>query len=160
MVYSVRLVGQRAASAEPNNIMPALTETEESIVTQKTRELCAAIVSHPEFQASQQRIEAFMTNEAARSQYESVVTKGQALQQKQQQAQPLEDAEIAAFEAERDALLKNAVARGFMEAQDRLHSLQHSILKPINKTLELGRVPTAEDLEESCGHGGCGCHDH
>ena len=139
--------------------MPTLTE--ETIVTQKTRELCEAIVSDSEFQAHQQRIEAFMADEKARGQYESVVAKGQGLQEKQQKSQPLDDAEIAAFEAERDALLNNAVARGFMEAQDRLHALQKSIQKQISKTLEIGRLPTEEDLAECCdSHGGCGCHGH
>jgi len=139
--------------------MPTLTE--ETAVTQKTRELCDAIVSDPEFQASQQRIEAFMADEKARGQYESVVTKGQVLQEKQQKSQPLDGAEIAAFEAERDALLNNAVARGYMEAQDRMHAIQHSIQKQISKTLELGRVPSEEDLAECCNsHGGCGCHSH
>jgi hypothetical protein len=34
------------------------------------------------------------------------------------------------------------------------------VQKFISKTLELGRLPGAEDLEEGCGHGGCGCHEH
>ena len=49
-------------------------------------------------------------------------------------------------------------ARGFIDAQEEMHELQHTIQKQINKTLELGRVPNPEDLAEgSCGHG-CGCH--
>lgn len=134
------------------------TLTEESILTTKTRELCEAIAANPGFQASQQRIEAFMADEIARAQYEAVVNKGQALQEKQQRSLPLDGAEVAEFEKQREALLGNAVARGFIEAQDEMHKLQSSIHKQINKTLELGRVPSAEDLEEgSCGHG-CGCH--
>lgn len=137
--------------------MPTLTE--ETVLTRKTRELCEALVAQPEFQACQQRIEAFMSDEIARAQYEAVVTKGQALQEKQQRSLPLDGAEIAEFEKQREALINNPVAKGFMEAQEQMHELQHSIQKPINKTLELGRVPTAEDLEESScdGHGGCGC---
>lgn len=138
-------------------IMPTLTE--ESVLTLKARELCEAIVANPDFQASQQRIEAFMADEIARAQYEAVVNKGQELQEKQQRSQPLGGSEIAEFEKQREALLANAVARGFIEAQDEMHKLQNSIKKQINKTLELGRVPSAEELEESScdGHGGCGC---
>ncbi|MFM2293639.1 MAG: hypothetical protein RLZZ350_52 [Verrucomicrobiota bacterium] len=133
--------------------------TANDIIGSKTRELCEAIVAQPGFRASFARIEAFMDNEAARSQYERVVNKGQELQSKQQAAQPMDATEIAAFEQDREALLANPVARGFIEAQDELHDLQHSVQKQINKTLQLGRVATAEDLEEkgSCGTG-CGCH--
>jgi cell fate (sporulation/competence/biofilm development) regulator YlbF (YheA/YmcA/DUF963 family) len=138
--------------------MQTLVDTD--IITDKTRELCEAIVAQPTFQASFQRIETFMANDQARGQYESVVNKGQALQEKQQRALPLDGAEIASFEKEREALLANPVARGFIEAQDEIHELQHAIQKQINKTLQLGRVPSTEDLEEgSCGHG-CGCHGH
>ncbi len=135
------------------------TLTEETVLTRKTRELCEALVAQPEFQACQQRIEAFMSDEIARAQYEAVVNRGQALQEKQQRSVALDPAEIAEFEKQREALLNNPVAKNFMEAQEQMHELQHSIQKPINKTLELGRVPTAEDLDE--GHcdapGGCGC---
>ena len=100
-----------------------------------------------------------MGDEAARSQYERVVNKGQELHQKQHAAQPVDAAEIAAFEKDREALMANPVARGFIEAQDELHGLQHGIQEQINKTLQLGRLPGAEDFEEkgSCGSG-CGCH--
>jgi cell fate (sporulation/competence/biofilm development) regulator YlbF (YheA/YmcA/DUF963 family) len=136
------------------------TPVGEDVVTQKARELCEAIVSQPNFRASHQRIEAFLADDQARGHYESVMTKGQALQEKKQRALPLNDEEIAAFEKDREALLQHPVARGFLEAQEELYQLQHSIQKQITMTLELGRVPGPEDLAgESCGHG-CGCHDH
>ena len=87
----------------------------------------------------------------------SLMSKGQALQEKQHSGQPLEPAEISAFERDRDALLKNPVASGFLDAQEEMHDLQHSVQKFVAKTIELGRIPAAEDLAEgSCGHG-CGC---
>ena len=141
-----------------NIITNMQTLVEETILTLKTRELCEAIVANPEFQANQQRIEAFMADEIARAQYEAVVNRGQALQEKQQRSLPLDGAEVAEFEKQREALINNPVAKSFMEAQEQVHELQSSIQKQVNKTLELGRVPAAEDLEEgSCGQG-CGCH--
>ncbi len=133
--------------------------SENNIITEKTRELCEAIAAQPGFRASFQRIESFMADSLSRGQYENVVTKGQQLQEKQQSAQPLDPTEIAAFEKDREALLANPVAKNFIEAQEEIHELQHSIQKQINKTLQLGRTPTADDLKEegSCGHG-CGCH--
>jgi len=133
---------------------------EENVIGKKTKELCQAIVEQPEMSSIRGRIDAFMSNTVARGQYDTVTTKGQALQEKQSRSLPLDNAEIADFEKHREALLNNPVARGFLDAQEELHELQHSIQKYVSKTLELGRVPLAADLEESsCGHG-CGCHDH
>ena len=57
---------------------------EASPVMQKTKELVQTILDQPNMQSIRQRIDAFMGNEQARSQYDSLVNKGQALQQKQQ----------------------------------------------------------------------------
>ena len=92
-------------------------------------------------------------------QYDGVVAKGQALQEKQQNALALTDVEISDFEQHRDALLKNPVARSFIDAQQELRDVQESIQRHVKKTFELGRLPSAEDLAGGCcgdGHG-CGC---
>ena len=67
------------------------TTTEETVIMQKTRELCDTIVAQPEFQAMQRQIAQFMSDEQAKSQYQSVVERGELLQQKQQMGAPLED---------------------------------------------------------------------
>jgi cell fate (sporulation/competence/biofilm development) regulator YlbF (YheA/YmcA/DUF963 family) len=146
--------------------MPKLADTnksnmqtmiEESPVIRKTKELCQIILEQPEVRSIRQRIDAFISDEKARTQYEGLVTKGQALQQKQQQSLPLTGEEIADFEQERDTLLSNPVARGFLDAQEELHQVQESIQKYVNKTLELGRLPSEEEMEaSSCGHA-CSC---
>jgi cell fate (sporulation/competence/biofilm development) regulator YlbF (YheA/YmcA/DUF963 family) len=129
-----------------------------TIIEEKTQELCRAIIAQPEMIAIRKRIDTFMADDTARGQYETLMTKGQALQEKQQHGQPLEPAEISDFETKRETLLKNPVATGFLDAQEELHKMQSSIQKQIAKTIELGRLPAAADLEEgSCGHG-CGCH--
>ncbi len=127
-------------------------------IEEKTQELCQAIVAQPEMIAIRKRIDNFMADDSARGQYEILMNKGQELQQKQHQGQALEPAEISDFESKREALLKNPVATSFLDAQEELHKLQSSIQKQISKTIELGRLPVAADLEEgSCGSG-CGCH--
>jgi cell fate (sporulation/competence/biofilm development) regulator YlbF (YheA/YmcA/DUF963 family) len=127
-------------------------------IEEKTRELCQTLIAQPEMLAIRKRIDTFMADAGTRGQYEMLMGKGQALQEKQQSGQPLAPAEISDFETSREALLKNPVATGFLDAQEELHAIQHSIQKHVTKTLELGRLPTAEDLDEgSCGHG-CGCH--
>jgi len=134
------------------------TQTDENVILRKTKELCHAIVTQPEMMSIRQRIDSFMADAGARGQYETVASKGQALHEKQHRGQALDSAEVSEFEKHRDALLQNPVAKGFLDAREELHEIQHSIQKYVSKTLELGRVPAAEDLEDhSCGDG-CGCH--
>ena len=136
-------------------------QIEQDVILEKTKALCQTIVDQPAMISLRRRIDAFMADKSACGQYETVVNKGQALHEKQAQGRQLENAEIADFEKHRDALLSNPVAHGFLDAREKLHEIQHSIQKYVSKTLELGRVPEAADLEgHSCGHGGCGCHDH
>ena len=109
-------------------------------------------------QALRQRIDTFMADEQTKTQYDGLIAKGQALQEKQQQSQPLTGEEIADFEQHRDALLKNPVAREFLDAQQELHEVQESIHKYVSKTLELGRLPSEDELcSDGCGDHGCGC---
>ena len=109
-------------------------------------------------QALRQRIDNFMADEQTRMQYDGLIAKGQALQQKQQQSVPLTGEEISDFEQHRDALLKNPVAREFVDAQQELHEVQESIQKYVSKTLELGRLPSEDELcSGGCGDHGCSC---
>src|SRR5438045_1901390 len=127
-------------------------------IEEKTQELCATIVAQPEMASIRKRIDTFMADATAKGQYETVLNKGNALHEKQHHGQPLDGVEVAEFEKQRDTLLQNPVAKGFLDAQEELHEIQHSIQKLVTKTFELGRVPTPADLEEgSCGSG-CGCH--
>jgi cell fate (sporulation/competence/biofilm development) regulator YlbF (YheA/YmcA/DUF963 family) len=129
---------------------------EDSAVIVKTRELCAQIASDPLFLKLQENVERFLNDDAARLQYQSVHERGEELHQKQHAGMQLGAAEIREFEAARDALLDNDVAREFLEAQQQLERLQKEIGKYVGLTLELGRVPTSEDLEEASGGGCCG----
>ena len=137
------------------------TTIEETPILQKTRELCQTILEQPTIRSIRERIDAFMGNQQARAQYDGLMSKGQALQQKQQMSLPLTGEEISDFEQHRDALLENPVARAFLDAQEELHNVQQSIQKYVSKTLELGRMPTEEELSSGgCGEG-CGCgHSH
>jgi cell fate (sporulation/competence/biofilm development) regulator YlbF (YheA/YmcA/DUF963 family) len=129
----------------------------ESPVMQKTRELCQTILDHPDMQSIRQRIDAFMGDEKTRTEYENLVSKGQALQQKQQNSTPLSGEEVADFENHRDVLLQNPTARAFLDAQEELHDVQKSVQRYVNRTLELGRLPTEDEMNNSsCGHG-CDC---
>jgi len=112
---------------------------EETAITRKTRELCQMILDEPSMQALRQRIDTFMADEETRAQYDGLIAKGQALQEKQQKSVALTGEEISEFEQQRDSLLKNPVARGFLDAQQELHA-----------------VPSEDELSAGC----CGEHEH
>src|SRR5262249_54782692 len=97
--------------------------TTEDTVLQKTKELCQAITELPQFQAIRGRIDAFMADEQAQAQYQSVMEKGQSLNQKQQFGGSISHDEIADFETHREALVNNPVASGFINAQEELHKI-------------------------------------
>jgi cell fate (sporulation/competence/biofilm development) regulator YlbF (YheA/YmcA/DUF963 family) len=133
--------------------------SDDTLISRKTRELCQAILDEPSVQALRKNIDSFMADETTRTQYDGVVSKGQALQQKQQMSATLTDEEIADFEQHRDALLRNPVASDYLDAQQQLRDIQESIQRHVKKTFELGRLPSEEDLAGGCcsdGHG-CGC---
>ena len=103
----------------------------------------------------------FMADEAARSAYEAVVGKGEVLRHKQHHGETVGDTELAAFERERESLLRNPVAMAFIDAQSELHEVRKSVEQHVALTLELGRLPREEDLGGGCGcDSGCGCHGH
>jgi cell fate (sporulation/competence/biofilm development) regulator YlbF (YheA/YmcA/DUF963 family) len=136
--------------------------TQDTLITEKTRELCQAILDQPDMVSARESIQKFIGDENAKGQYEKLMAKGQALQQKQQRSEQLNGEEISAFEKERETLLSNPVARGFLEAQEEMHHVHQSINQFVSKTLELGRMPTEADFESEGGCGdGCGCgHSH
>ena len=134
------------------------TTIEESAVIQKTKELCQTILELPEYVQMRDRIDAFMADEPVRGQYDSLMIKGQILQQKQQAGIPLDGGEIMEFEKLREGFLENPVARGFLDAQEDMQKLQQSVAQYVSKTFELGHVPDESELDSGGGCGsGCGC---
>jgi cell fate (sporulation/competence/biofilm development) regulator YlbF (YheA/YmcA/DUF963 family) len=128
---------------------------ETTAVLEKTRELCQTIVAQPGFQAARGHLDAFLADDQARRQYQLVAAKSQELQARQYQGQQLSQEELTTYEAERQALVNNPIARNFLEAQEHLHQMQGTITRYVARTLELGRVPNPEDFE-GCSPG-CAC---
>lgn len=134
-----------------------------SAVMTKTKELCAAIAEDGEYKALLETVETFLNDDAAKEQYQGVHQRGEELQQKQGAGIELSEAEVGEFESAREALLANPVAKNFLEAQNSLQGVQMAIGKYVGMTLELGRVPGPEDMQEESGccggsgGGGCGC---
>jgi cell fate (sporulation/competence/biofilm development) regulator YlbF (YheA/YmcA/DUF963 family) len=131
----------------------------EDAIAQKTRELCETIVQQPRFQSIRQRVESFLADPEAKSQYERLSDLGRQLHDKQEKGLTLTSAEIASFDRQRESFSSNPVASAFVEAQGEMHEIQEQIALCVSKTLELGAVPSDEDLAGECGCGSdCGCH--
>ena len=128
-------------------------------VDEKIRDLCQAIIERPDFSDLRRRIDAFMADEKVKYEYQMLNDSGAMLQQKQQHGAPITEEEIGRFEALRDSFMKNPVATEFLDTQQEVSRVQDNILKHVQKTLELGRVPTAEDMNDGscCSNQGCGC---
>ncbi len=131
------------------------SNTQNGAVLEKTLELCETIVRQPEFPLLQRDIQAFLADDVAKQLYQTVVEKGEYLHHKQHQGNGLTDEEISEYEDHRQALLRNETARRFLDAQESMRAMRETVTKYVNKTMEIGRVPTEDDFN-SCGHG-CSC---
>ena len=135
------------------------TVAEQSSVIAKTKELCAEIAADPDFRRLQKSVETFLNDDAARLQYQSVHQRGEELHQKKHAGIELSASEVGEFEAAKESLFANEVALGFLQAQKELEDMQAEIAKYVGMTIELGRVPSDEEMEEKGGGGCCGGHD-
>jgi cell fate (sporulation/competence/biofilm development) regulator YlbF (YheA/YmcA/DUF963 family) len=143
------LYSAEADATPAENIMQTATD---NAVLEKTRELCQTILTQPEFRDVRQNVEAFLNNDSAKTQY---------LHHKQHEGVPLSPEEVNDYEKLRTAFLANPIARNFLDAQEKMQEVQQTIGKYVSKTLELGRVPTEEDLDSGGCGSGCGCgHNH
>lgn len=129
---------------------------DDSTVMGKTRDLCETIANDSDYRDLFRKVEKFLGDDEARLSYQSVHESGQALNQKQQSGLQLSESEIAEFEGARSELLNNPIASDFMQAQQTLEALQSSVSRMVGMTLELGRVPTPEDIAQATGGGCCG----
>lgn len=132
------------------------SKLENGAVLEKTRELCQTILDQPDFLVLRRNLDAFLADEQAKELYQAVAEKGQHLHHKQHQGVQLSRDEITEFEQQRESLMRNDVVRGFLEAQEQMHTIQESVGRYVTKTMEIGRVPEPDDFE-SCGQG-CSCH--
>lgn len=129
-----------------------------SAILEKTRELCDLLLQSREYRESAAKIEAFFADESAQRAYRDFAELGERLHQRQQ-AGLLNDADVAGYDAELQALKSDPVTGEFMAAEEMLNGIVRQISRHVGKTLELGRLPEPSDLEESgcCNSGGCGC---
>ncbi len=140
----------------------------DSAIISKTLELCKAICGDEEFQTLHKNVEAFLSDDQARGAYQALHEKGAELQDKQRVGIEITAQEMTDFEISREQLFENKTVTAFVEAQQTLQSLQKTVNDYLSLTIEMGKVPTAEEVAEasqgggccgggSCGSGGGGC---
>ena len=148
--------------------MSSSTETlpANSVILERTRDLCSAILEWPEYKEQVTHIEAFLADEGAKTEYRAFAQLGEEMHQKQH-AGALTDDDIKNYETKKGALEEKPLIGKFLAAQDSLNDIHRTVSQHVAKTLELGRMPTPEDFESSggcCGGGSCsseeGDHDH
>ncbi len=129
-----------------------------SAILEKTRELCSLILQSSEYQDNVTKIDAFFKDENAQASYREFAQLGEELHKKQHDG-ALEQSDIEGYESKLAALKADPITGAFMGAEENLNSIVQQVSKTVGKTLELGRLPEPEDLEESgcCSSGGCGC---
>jgi cell fate (sporulation/competence/biofilm development) regulator YlbF (YheA/YmcA/DUF963 family) len=121
--------------------------------------LCAAIVADPDVQKAREQAEAFLADEAAVDLYREVMTLGRTLEQRHRGGQKLDTNEVNRFQDLQDQADAHEGIQAFVAAQDVLQQVANHVNGFVTKTLEKGRVPTAEEVFGAGGCGeGCGCH--
>ncbi len=141
--------------------MPTLLEESVSLEA-KTKELCQSILDDPQFAEAHANIETFLADEGAQSVYQAWREKGQELHRMGHEGLQPNDDDLDQFQTLKEAVMTNRVAADFMESENSLNEIFGTVTKMVQKTLQLGRMPTDEDMVESgccggSGGGGCGC---
>lgn len=133
--------------------------TASPLIQSKIIELCEALVADGAVKDARQQAEAFLADEQAVSLYREMANLGRSLHQKQHRDEEPTDDEITRFNALQDKCESSPVITGFLGAQEILSGVAEAVNAFVGKSLESGRVPSAEEMvkKESCG-AGCGCH--
>lgn len=137
-----------------------------SVILERTRELCSAILDWPSYKEQVVHIEAFLADDDAKASYRAFAELGDEMHRKQH-AGELADTDIEKYEAEKKTLDEKPLIGAFIAAQESLNEIHKTVATHVAKTLELGRLPQPEDLESGgcCSGGACSSeesddHDH
>ena len=134
------------------------TLQEPTTIQAKARELCQFILEDANFAAARGKIEMFLENEEAKKVYRAWQEKSHELHVKGHQGVEPGEGDLAEVESLKAAVMGNPLAMDFAEAEDEMNQIFGAVTKLVQKTLQLGHMPTEEDLAEGgcCGGGSCG----
>ncbi len=133
--------------------------TASPLIQSKIIELCEALVADGDVKNARQQAETFLADESAMSLYREMATLGRALHQKQHHGEEPTGDEITRFNGLQDRCEAHPVITSFLNAQEVLSGVAEAVNAFVGKSLESGRVPSAEEMVKKGGCGeGCGCH--
>lgn len=127
-------------------------------VEAQTLELCKALVHEPEFPDLYRKVERYLADVGAQFQLNQLQEVNQLLQHKQSMGAELSAEEIEHYEKIRQTVVESEVIRDFLDAEEKIQSIQNRIHRFLMKTFEVGRVPIADDFFEETCNSGCGGH--
>ncbi len=127
-------------------------------IEQSLMALCQAIATEPNVRAAREQAEAFLADDAAVSLYRDVMNMGRTLEHRHRNGETISNSDVDAFEDLRDQADSHAGIKAFNEAQDVLQTVANAVNTYVTKTLEKGRVPTADEMSSGGCGAGCGCH--
>ncbi|MFQ3577498.1 MAG: YlbF family regulator [Verrucomicrobiia bacterium] len=139
-------------------ISPIEPLAQDKVLLDSVRALCADLIASPAFAAHRRAVEEFMHDETARALFERATDFQLELNRKHSENEIISEVEEEEFEALRQEVLANARCRAFVEAQEDLKNTEATLHLYITRTLQLGRVPSEEELlpEQACGCGSGG----
>jgi cell fate (sporulation/competence/biofilm development) regulator YlbF (YheA/YmcA/DUF963 family) len=134
----------------------------------KIKELCQALLDDVQVQSAREQIDAFLDDDEAREIYASVMQKSEQLQNKQRSGLELTDDDILEYNKLRDRAFADPRVQSFQMSRGFVQEVEDKVVAYVEKTLELGRIPTEEEVVKSggccgggggggCSSGGCGC---
>jgi len=135
------------------------TLTAEITIDEKIQDLCETILADEEYRERVGHIEALLDDPASKEDYVKFAKKGEEMHEKQHSGAEVTDADLDEYETLRKTADENPKVKSFMDAQNVLNGIHQKVSKYVAKTIEKGKVPTAEEMnaKEGCCGGGCGC---
>lgn len=136
-----------------------MTTLEATTIQDKALELCNFVADAPEFAEAHKNISAFMADDAAKAVYNKWQEKGHDLHRMSHEGKEPTDSDLEEFGQLKKDVEANETAASFANAEATLDDTFRTVTKLLQKTLQLGHVPTEADLKsECCNEGGCGCN--
>lgn len=131
-------------------------------LTEMTTQLCNALAVSKEIIAAKAQMDLFFHNPEATKLFQEVNTYGEELRDKHLAGMPPSEEEIARFDKLRQAVIDNEFSRGFLEARQQIDEILATINTFLGMTIDLGRAPSPEEVEETRKQAeeGCSCGGH
>jgi cell fate (sporulation/competence/biofilm development) regulator YlbF (YheA/YmcA/DUF963 family) len=132
------------------------------LVVSRIEDLCRALAEDASLSSARQAAESFLADDHAVGLYRDMVGLGRQLQQRRQAGALVEESELNELRKLQEQAQAHPGINGFLAAQQSMQEAIDVVHAFVAKTLQGGKVPTAEEIAAEtqgggcCGGGGCG----